>query len=184
MRKLWLDVETTGVDSSENGIIQIACIDEVTGAKFHVNIKPFKDCVYTKDAENVHGKSKKTIKQYVPEREALLDLIKWLDVLQNGREQFSIAGYNSRFDQEFVTAWFKRSDVNFWSYFNYYDIDTFALVKILDIKGFDVETGKPSKKLSAICKTMGVKLKDAHNAMADIKATMKLHKKIVKRYLK
>ena len=178
MRKLWLDVETTGLDCKVNGIIQIACIDDLTGSTFELNIKPFKGCVYEKGAKKIHGKSKKKIKKYLPEGQAIILFTNWLSGLK-GTGQFSIAGYNSRFDQDFITEWFERTKAGFWSYFNYYDIDVFALVKILDIYGSDVDTGRPSKKLTAICNTMKVDLENAHDAMSDIVATKKLYKKLI-----
>ena len=179
MRKLFLDVETTGLDCKVNGIIQIACIDDLTGATFSMDIKPFKGCKYDKGAEKIHGKTKKEIKKFVDEDKAMVLFTEWLSGLQKGRQQFSIAGYNSRFDQDFVTEWFERTKAGFWSYFNYYDIDVFALVKILDIYGSDVDTGRPSKKLTAICNTMKVDLENAHDAMSDIVATKKLYKKLI-----
>jgi len=177
MRKLWLDVETTGLDATTNGIIQLACIDDETNDKFSIDIKPFKGCVYDKGAEEVHGISEKTISKYTPEHEAVLSFIEWLDKIKGNGGQFSIAGYNSRFDMDFIVDLFKRNKIQYWDYFNYYDVDVFALVKILDL-------GVGNKKLTTICETMNVKLDDAHDAMSDIKATRKLYKKIMKRYVK
>ncbi len=178
MKKLWLDVETTGLNSEKNGIIQLACIKEDTKEKFSINIKPFKDCVYTKKAEDIHGKSKKVIANYESETVSLDKFTKFL-----GKDgQYSIAGYNSRFDQDFIIALFKRhKQYSYWDFFNYYDIDVFALVKILNLNG--TLDGKKTKKLEAICSEFGIKL-NAHDAIEDIKATRKLYKKIVKKYLK
>ena len=66
MRKLWLDVETTGLDATKNGIIQLACIDDKTGDTFQMDILPYRGCFYTKEAENIHGKSEKVISKYTP----------------------------------------------------------------------------------------------------------------------
>jgi len=182
MRKLWLDTETTGLDSNENGVIQLACIDDKTGAKFSINIKPFKECVYTKKAEEIHGKSKKMISKYAPEEEAMISFVDYLEKVKGNGAQLQIAGYNSRFDMDFVVALFERNGYKFWDYFNYYDIDVFALVKILELTG-ELD-GKVCKKLGAICNTMNVKLDNAHDALSDIKATRKLYKKIMKRYFR
>ncbi|WBC28502.1 DNA polymerase exonuclease subunit [Thiohalocapsa phage LS06-2018-MD03] len=187
MRKLWLDVETTGLDDEKNGLIQIACImvdekDKKILDYFEANIKPFKGCIYTDEAEVKHGKSKKDISKFTPEKNVLESFIKWLQKYQKGNQQFQIAGYNSRFDQDFISAWFKRNKENFWLSFNYYDIDVFAMVKELDLSG--TYEGRPSKKLQAICDAQGVDLKDAHDALADIIATRKLYKKLKKRYYK
>ena len=185
MRKLFLDVETTGLDKDKNGIIQLACLVENTKGKiigtFVANIKPFKGCVYAEDAENVHGKSEDTISTYEDESDVLFRFIEWLKKYKVGTEQFSITGYNSRFDQDFIAAWFKRNRQVYWNYFNYYDIDVFALVKILGLSG--MYENKSSKKLVALCNLFDIKL-DAHDALNDIKATRKLYKKIMKRYIK
>ena len=178
MKKLWLDVETTGLSPRRNGVIQLACIDEDTGDTFKADIKPFSGCVYDVDAEKIHGKSEAVISEYVHEYLGIVDFIKWLNKHKKVNEQFQIAGYNSRFDMEFIISLFKRNNIKFWSYFNYYDLDTFALVKLLDIKT------DGSLKLVDVCKTFGVKLKNAHDALSDIKATRKLHNKLCKKYLK
>jgi len=183
MKKLWLDVETTGVNSEKNGIIQLACIVEGTKNKFTIDIKPFKDCIYDAKALKINGKTKKQIVTYNSEALAMRQFIFFLDNSSQDKEQFSISGYNSRFDQDFIIALFKRhKQYNFWSYFNYKDIDVFALIKILDLWGVNDE-GKPSQELKAMCKEFGIKIK-AHDAIEDIKATRKLYNKLVKKYLK
>jgi len=185
MRKLWLDVETTGLDADKNGIIQLACLMEDTKGKvideFEITIKPFEGCIYDKGAEKIHGKSEKVIAKYTDEHEAIHLFIEWLEEQQISRKQFSIAGYNSRFDQDFITAWFGRTKKNYWTFFNYYDIDVFALVKILDLGGYINK--KYCKKLEAVCDSFGLKF-DAHDALNDIKATRKLYKKLMKKYIK
>jgi len=182
MRKLWLDVETTGLDSKEHGVIQLACLVENKQGeiidKFEIRIKPFKGCIYSADAKKVHGKSKKEIKTYVPEKEAVTKFILWLQKYQINKEQYSITGYNSRFDQEFIISLFERNNIPFWTYFNYYDIDVFALIKILDLSG--TFEGKKSKKLVAVCNSQGIKI-NAHDALSDIEATRKLYNKVMKK---
>lgn len=184
---LWLDVETTGLDCKVNGVIQIAFLLEVNGKvvdKFHSNIKPFDDCVYTEKAEEIHGKSKKEISKYPEESDVMINLIRFLDKNKYlyRYPKLTIAGYNSRFDMDFLIQLFERSSSKYYYFFNYYDKDVYALVKILDISG--ILNGKVSKKLEPICEVMGVKLEKAHDAMADIVATRKLYKKITKKYLK
>lgn len=182
MRRLWLDVETTGLNAYKNGVIQLACIDEKSKRTFTINMKPFKGCEYTKEAEAIHGKSEKMIKKYTPEKKAFRKFITFLESHKDRGIQFSIAGYNSPFDMRFIIALFKRNGYNFWDYFNYYDVDVYALVKVLDLEG--TLDGKKCKKLGAICNTMGVKLVNAHDALMDIKATRKLYKKIMKKYFR
>lgn len=193
MRKiLWFDTETTGLDSVKNGIIQIAMLVENKKGKvideLNLRMKPFKGCVYDETALETNGKTDADIAQYIPEKDAFKTLVEFLDKHINKfdkNDKFTPAGYNIPFDIAFLQALFKRNDNDFYgAYFNYYDVDTYALVKILDLVGTFED--KPSKKLIAVCDKFGIELDeaDAHDALADIKATRKLHKRICKGYLK
>jgi len=183
--KAWIDLETTGLEASVNGIVQLAII--IGKDSFEAKIKPFKGCVFEEGATEVNGISKKDTNKFEDENKVARQLELFLMKHQVSREQFEFSGYNSRFDMDFFTAFCKRTKINYWSFFNYYDVDVFALVKILGLEGerFCEKKQKlvPSKKLADICKLFGIKLK-AHDALEDIKATQKLYKKLVKRYLK
>ena len=183
MTKLWLDVETTGLDSEKNGIIQIACIVEDSSGKvldtFEIKVKPFKGCIYDKKALEINGKTREDIYKYPTEKQAMSSFVNFLNMYQKNEIQYSLSGYNSQFDQNFIIAIFKRHrQYNFWKYFNYKDIDVFALIKILDLWGSD-----NSQKLGSMCDKFGIKL-TPHDALEDIKATRKLYKKIIKRHIK
>lgn len=190
MNKLWLDCETSGLDAEANGILQLACIVEANNGKivdtFEVKIKPFKGCDIKDEALAVNGFTRKQIKKFVPEDKAIGMFTSFLQ--EHAQGQFSIAGYNSRFDQDFIIQLFERStEHKYWDYFNYYDIDVYALVKILGLEGkiYDEvkKRWKPSKQLGIMCEKFGIKLKP-HDAIEDIKATRKLYKKLSKKYLK
>jgi len=189
MRRMWIDVETTGLSPFKNGVVQLAILveDKKTKVvdKLELTMRPFEGWEYDPKALEINGRSKTEIMNYQAEQKAFTKILKFLSK-QFGKDKtkFSFSGYNSPFDMKFIQALFRRNtDLRFDFYFNYYDVDTYALVKILNLEGiFD---GKTCKKLGAICNTMGVEFKGkAHDAMVDIKATRKLHKKIVKKYLK
>lgn len=192
MKKIWLDCETTGLDSNKHGIVQLSMLVENSKGKvideFDICIKPKEGCQYDDKALEINGKTFEEIQTFTPEAEAFKELIKFLNKHIDPRDKadkFTPCGYNVNFDNGFVQALFRRNGHKFYgAYFNYYDVDTFALVKILDLEGRNPDTGLMCKKLGALCDTFGVKLGvDAHNSLADIKATRKLHKKIMKKYV-
>ena len=147
-------------------------------------MRPFDGCEVDAKALEINGRTVKEIKKFQPEHEAVKKLIKFLDKqFLETTTKFSFSGYNSPFDMKFIQSLLFRHNHYFNRYFNYYDVDTYALVKILNLEG--TLDKKVCKKLGAICDTFGVEFKGkAHDAMVDIVATRKLHKKIVKKYLK
>ena len=178
--KCFVDLETTGLEASESGIVQIAII--IGKDSFEAKVKPFKGCVFHDKATEVNGISKEDTKSFEEENAVARRLELFLMKHKVGREQFEFCGYNSRFDMDFFTAFCKRTKINYWSFFNYYDVDIFALVKILGISAVGAN-GKTSKKLVDICKLFDITF-DAHDALEDVKATKKLYKKLCKKYLK
>lgn len=187
MTKMWVDVETTGLSAQKNGIIQIALLAENEKGKvvdiLNIKMKPFKECEYDDTALEINGITREEISEYENESVMFLKIIKFLK-RNTKKERFTFCGYNTQFDMKFVRAmFFRNTKVRFDHYFNYYDIDTYSLVKLLDLSG-ELD-GKVCKKLGAICNTMGVEFRGkAHDALVDIRATRMLHKKIVKKYLK
>lgn len=183
MRKCYIDTETSGLDSKLNAIVQIAMIIEDENGKvvdkYSSYVKPFEGSIITDEAMLINGITQKQLYSAPTEDVVLKEFMKLLD------GKYQIAGYNTGFDIGFIKAMFDRNNQNFWTHFDFYDCDVYALVKIFNITGerFDEKKKKvvPCKKLSCICELFDIKLK-AHCAISDIKATRKLFKKIMKRF--
>ncbi len=188
MKKVWIDLETGGLNAKTDAILQLSMIVEDEDGKvigeYSTYIDPHPSLNITEEAIAINGITQAQIATAPREKEVMDNITSMLN-----KEQHEFCGYNSRFDMDFIVQMFKRTNNKYfyWDYFNYYDIDVFALVKILGITGerFDEKKAKtvPCKKLECICELFGIKIK-AHDAKSDIKATRKLYKKIIKRYIK
>ncbi len=192
MKRAWIDLETGGLDPKRNPILQLAVLMEDEEGKiadtFFSYIRPDGRLKIEADALEVNGITLQQLRDEPPEYMVMEHLIKFLKSHKVGTKQFEFCGYNSRFDMDFFVAMFKRSKYQYWHYFNYYDVDVFALVKILGITGKRYDEQKDTwvdcKKLSCICEMFDIDIENAHDAIDDIKATRKLFKKLKKKYLK
>lgn len=115
------------------------------------------------------------IKKFPPEHKQFEKLLQFLDKHEISYE--TLAGYNVNFDMKFLGALMKRNNMKYTNYFNYYEIDVYGFVKYLELP-------TKNKQLSTVCDFFKVKLDNAHDALADIKATRELYVKMNKLYLK
>jgi len=177
---MWIDCETTGLDKDLNGIIEIAFIAP-NGDTFKATMKPFKGCIINDEALEVNGYTRDQIKVMPMEKRVVKEIVTFLEkhVAEKGA-RFHLAGYNCDFDMGFVSQLFKRNDINWWNYFDYYNVDVYSLVKILNAEGKLKPTLEGKLKLGHVCDAYNVKIKKAHSAIDDIKATQKLYKRLSK----
>lgn len=188
---IYIDTETTGLSPVENGLIEVACIVEENGKvkdRFECLINPdtyqCKVVVVSDEALEINGRTFKEMATFPDSEDQFKRFIKFLNKHidpYNKVDKFKVAGYNVGFDIGFIKAWFHDNGHTFYgSYFYHKDLDVFALVKHLTFAGcIDTE----DEKLGTICKHFGIK-HNPHEAMSDIKATRKLHKLLMKRYIR
>ena len=193
-KKAWIDVETGGGDSKTSALLQIAVL--IGKDSFVSYVKPPEGLEIEDEALEVNGITREQIKTFPSERRVFLLLKKFLDQHVNKfdkNDKLLFCGYNSQFDTQFVRAlWDRQEDKFYGSYFSQYDVDTFALVKRLYAMDqielhlpVEVPAGmKPNLKLGSMCNLFGIDMKNAHDALADIKATKKLDKILVKLTMK
>jgi len=174
MKLLFLDTETTGVDNTKNGIIQIAGIVEIDGAvkeEFNMMCRPFPGQAVSPDALKVTGKTMDEIRAYPEPQAAYRDLVAILDRYidrYDKTDKFYMVGQNTKFDYDFLTAWFKNNgNPYFYAYVAYHLIDVIQATALFTVAGqFKLE----NMKLATVAKHFGIPLK-AHDAMEDIRAT-------------
>lgn len=177
-KRVWLDLETTGLNAKTNGIVELAVLIEHGGKiidELLLQIKPFKGCIIEQEALDINGQSLESIKSFSKEKKQVAKLVKFLDA--HGIYKRPIAGYNVQFDIRFLKQLLKRNGVFFTDYFNYYDVDVYSFVKYIDVP-------TKNKKLITVCEYFDIKLENSHNALFDIKATYELYKKLNFMYLK
>lgn len=175
VKMLWIDTETTGVDAEKNEIIQIAGIIETPGSmnEFDITMRPTDfDNIHPKAIES-HGISIKTMRTYIDPHTAYLGfkglLSDYIDPYDK-TDKFYLCGQNVKFDSDMVRSWFIRNDDPYW--FSFVHSAMFDLMTLAAM--FEIRMGKkifPNYKLGVICETLKVELTNAHDALADIKAT-------------
>lgn len=85
-------------------------------------------------------------------------------------DKFLWGGQNPAFDMEFVKhLWSSHGDSYFGAWFYYHPLDLITMMVALRLRGYYTEM--PNLKLGTICNALGVRLDNAHNALADVRAT-------------
>ena len=181
MKKLWIDLETTGLHPVKHGIIQIAGIIELDGEEveeFSFNVKPFEGDAVSPDSIKAHGISIEKMKAFDSPRETYIALVKllgkYVDVY-NKSDKFFMVGYNSKFDYDFLRKWFEKNQNSYlgsYIWFPPIDVMQLAAFHLMDrrskIKNF---------KLMTVAEAVGLKPIDGklHDARYDIRLTKELY---------
>ena len=187
IKKLYLDVETTGLNPETAGLTQMACILEIDGVEVmsaNFDIKPFDGAEISKRALEVTGKTYDEIMTYPDEGKVLIQFMEMLKVYINPMvygDDFTLIAYNAEFDQNFMIAWFERQGKKYANYINYRKCDPLALLRILHVEGIANLKGY---KLSEVYEAIFGETFKAHDADADIKATVRVHKYLIEHYIR
>jgi DNA polymerase-3 subunit epsilon len=177
---LWLDLETTGLDPRRNDIIELAAIVEIdtTCEEFHTFLRPIAWENIDQEALAVHGIPIEEVEAAPSAQEAHSSFTTFLSQYvnrYNRDDKFVIAGYNVGFDTDFLREFFKKcNDKYYGSYFFWPTRDVKNSVAEAILTGLRA----PNYKLSTMCETCGIELKEAHNALYDIRATRALYLKL------
>jgi len=179
---IYLDTETTGLDKELNDIIQVAGIIEIDGVekeRFDLKCQPFNWETVTEEALSVQGRTIEDLKGFPKPQDIYKEFIKIISRYvdrYNKNDKFYVAGQNVKFDLEFLHSWARKNgDVYLGSYFYWYALDLLVLASCFRAWGFIYSE---TLKLCDICKVLGVKIENAHDAMADIEATKACFEKI------
>jgi len=187
MFRIWLDFETGGLDAKTCGLTQLAflTVDEQGEVldMGNFDIKPFEGSEVSPTALKVTNKTYDEVMGYEDEGIVLQLFLEILEKHINKMsrdENFTVGAYNGQFDVQFLAAWMERHNKKFFNYFNYHVNDPLALVRVLRWEG---KVNIPSLKLSEVYKALFNEEFDAHDALADILATKRVHDRLVKDYL-
>lgn len=182
---LWIDVETTGLDPKINDPHQLAgfiMVDGVIKDEFNIECQPFDWSTVEDEALAISGLERGDLEgrmESVTAYESLnARLCKYVNKYDK-KDKYVLAAYNANFDAQFVNSWFaKHGNPYFFGLCHggaYFDPLTMALMA-------EVKAGKqlffPNRKLEVVAKTLGVELGNAHNALADIRATREVAQKL------
>lgn len=168
-----LDIETTGFSRQWDCIIELAaiCYNEESGEQidcFHEYIKPNRSIPANITA--LTGISNSTVVNCRSEKEVLMDFAEWF-IVQNPDK---VIGHNCKtFDLQFIGEKSAKYNTG-WNLCEAEVIDTLALCRQLKKAGkLNVE----NLKQPTIAAFFGIQY-DAHSAINDIEALIKIYKKI------
>lgn len=174
---LWFDCETSGLDPVKNDIIQLAGVIEIDGKlvdEFDFKCQPYSYENVDQGALDVHGITIEQIKQFelakVVQSLFTKKLAKYCDKFDRN-DKFYPAGYNCKFDIDFIAQWFKKAGDNYLgSWLNWRALDPLPLLCLMEFKG---KISLPNYKLATVAEYYKIPL-EAHNAISDIKATREI----------
>ena len=179
---LWVDCESTGLDSKLNDIIQLAMMIEIDGEikeKHNFFMQPFSYDNISMEALKINGRTIEEIKTFPMPQEVYKQVLAIFDKYINKFDKFdkfSPGGYNVGFDRGFMNEWFiKNGNKFFGSYVDYHLIDPHPVIGLLEYKGI---LKLENYHLETSCKFFNIEIK-AHDAMSDIEATRELTLKIM-----
>tara|TARA_R100000306_G_scaffold20824_1_gene24740 strand:- start:10548 stop:11117 length:570 start_codon:yes stop_codon:yes gene_type:complete len=186
MKLFWFDVETTGLSSSRNDLVQLACLVEEDGkilGEYEFKCKPTGGEINPKALKVTNTTEKELLARPDPHKEfekLKVFLEKYIDKYKKN-DKYIMAGWNTPFDQKFLQAfWYKMGDKWFGSYFEYKVMDVYSLYLCLDCA---LELSYPNHKLKTVAEAERIAL-TPHDAIEDIRATRKLFYWAKKKYLK
>lgn len=179
---LWFDVETTGLDPVSNDPIQIAGMVEIDGKieeEFNILTQALHPENIMQEALDLNGRTIEQIEGFQSPTDAKKEIdavfLSHIDKF-NRDDKFFPAGYNARFDMDFLGQWFKKlGDKYLGSFWNWRAIDPLPFLHVMDYKGELPQL--QNLKLETVCEHFDIKI-DAHDAMSDIKATRELVHKL------
>lgn len=176
------DVETGGFDNEKNPLLEIALIHihrttfkEIS--RFTCLIQPYDDLTIEKSALKANGIKMSDLAEGLSKKAAFKNIREFLKSANVGRTKFTrpvMVAHNSPFDIGFISAFFKANNDSIWNYIMGQQICTQLECKKLDILG--------KLNLGACCEHFGITLVNAHRAIADTEATVKLLIAIITQY--
>lgn len=181
-KRLHFDVETTGLNSKEHCIVQLAGLIEIDGQivdTFNFKIKPHRFDNISPEALKVTGLTIEELQTYPESSTVYFNLIKLFERYINRfdrSDKFIPIAYNGKFDMDFLEAFFLHNhDKYFGSWMSRYLLDPLALAKV-----FFMEGNIPIKDfhLSTVCAHFDISL-NAHDALEDVTAMRELYRRMI-----
>lgn len=176
---LWLDLETTGTSPEVCGIHQVSCILVTDKGEEERNwfIKPFEGALYENGWEVGRDISRESVEAYpITEKVFLNQFRRWLGnaVSTFDREdKLFFLGYAANFDSQFIRAAFMRNNDHYFG--SYFWTPVIDIMPLLGLLLRDVRHTLPNFKLATVYEHVtGKPLTDAHDGIADIRATREL----------
>lgn len=182
MKYLFLDLETTGLDPTTHGIVQIAGIVEIDGEvkeKFNFKCALFSGQTMSPDALKITGLTPEKIRDFSdPLRtyESVVGIFRKYVDRYNKLDKFFMVGQNTHFDYQFLDKFFRNCADNFLHAYIFYEkIDLIAITALFRSSGL---LHLDNVKLETVAKRFDIKY-EKHDAASDIAVTREIFHKYV-----
>jgi len=187
IKRVFIDVETTGTDPKIHAIHQVSGCIEIDGVikeYFDYNVRPFDGAVIDSKALEVGNVTFEQVMQYkYSDEEAycmLLRLFKKYVNPFNKKDKFSFVGYNAHFDKQFMyELWVRNADNYFFSmiWSNHLDVMVLASEALEEIRPTMVDF-----KLMTVARELGIEIDEnkLHNSLYDIEITYEMFQRLRK----
>lgn len=171
----FIDVETTGTQILKHEIIEIGCmivIQQDDGSfrvkeEFEIKVKPEKIETADTRALRVNGYNEAAWMFAHTKQEAM-------QTLATKTEGAVMVAHNVGFDYSFIQKTFEECEIENKMFYANIDTLTLAIAKLKDDDSVTRYT------LRAMCEHFGIKNEKAHTALADVRATFEMFKKLMK----
>ena len=183
-KKLWVDVETSGLDPNRCCILTLAALADIDGkvvAKANIKMRIRDGAIIDDSALKINGLTREEIAEFPSQMEGWRVLKVMLDSHVNKfnkDDKFVFCAYNADFDDRFLRALFLDChDKYYGSYFFWPKIDVQTLLAIEIANGLRL----PKYNLATVCEHYEIEL-IAHEALSDIIATRDLYKVLGRKF--
>ena len=172
------DVETTGLDSRLNDVIELSLsrlgLEENTQKTWLIRPTNFENI--ENDALRINGHKLEEIKKYPEASKVIVEIENWL--IEDGvpASQRALLGQNISFDKDMLEQlWSKCQSRDSFPFGRRY-LDTMQIALLIDYVEGNTSEGY---SLSNLIKKYGIRNEKAHTAAADVRATKELFEKQV-----
>lgn len=178
VKKLFYDLETTGVDHRRNGIHQLAGCIEIDGEvveSFNFKVAPNPKATIAVEALKVGNVTLEQVQAYEPMEKVYRRfkalLAKYIDPYDKKDKMYLVGYNNAHFDDNFLRAWFAQNgDQYFGSWFHAGSLDVMVLASQYLIER---RIKMPNFKLMSVAAEVGIVIDESklHDANYDIMLT-------------
>ena len=190
MKKLFFDLETTGLDYKTNAIHQFSGCIELDGTvieSFNFKIRPFEGAVIVPKALETSNVTEEQIMAYPPAEEVFAEFMRMLSRYVkkfDKKDKMFLVGYNNAaFDNSFLREFYVRHQkddyFNSWFWGNTIDVMVLASEYLADVR-----VGMENFKLMSTARAVGIEIDEAklHDAEYDIELTRNIYRIVTNRF--
>ena len=185
-KTLWFDLETTGLNHETAAVVQMAALLEIDYEivdEWTIDIRPHSKAKIDKSALSKYGATIEELQKRPHSDKQFNKIVTYLDSYvdrYDPLDKMIPAGFNVKFDLDFLSNFFKgKGDDYLFARLHASKLDvmgTVALARHLGLLDPNIVKGN---KLENLCLYYKISLKNAHNALDDIRATRELFYKIL-----